>query len=916
MRRRLASLCCLLLAVVAAKPAALADARPIRPQSADEILASLSPEERVGQLFLVAFPGADTGPDSEIYDLIVNYHVGGVVLARPNDNFVAAPDTVVSAHDLIARLQRLEYDAANPTAPVEGAGAAIENSYVPLLVGIAQGGNGFPDDQILAGLTPLPSLMALGASWDPELAREIGTIQGRELDALGFNFLLGPSLDVVDAPNPQASGDLGSNVFGGDPFWVGTMAQDYIRGLHDGGRGGLLVVAKHFPGRGGSDRKSEDEVSTVRKSLEQLKQIELAPFFAVTSAAPGDAAAADGLLVSHIRYQGLQGNIRATTRPVSFDPQALQAIMSLPQLEPWRSGGGLMVSDDLGTRAVRDFYTAGGSTFSPRTTVREAFLAGNDLLLVGNIASGTEEVDSQATIVDVLEFFAQKYREDAAFAGRVDESALRVLNAKLRLYPGFSIRSVIPEAGGLDAVGTGIDLTFRVAQRAAAVISPARRELVTVLPAAPQVRERLVFITDTALAAQCSICLPMETPELAAFERAVLRLYGPTGDSQTSTFLVSSYSLDALTAMLDQEQPPYLEADIDRANWIVFSIAGAERGQAQVVSRFLRERQDLLPRRNIVVFAFGAPYYFDATDISHMTAYFALFSKQEPFFDVAARILFQELTPTGNSPVSISAVGYDLISVMTPDPAQIIRLALDLKPTGVAAEAPATAQPTAIPLFRIGDTISVRTGTISDHNGRPVPDGTVVRFTMVLTGEGGGIVQQVDSVTSQGVARASFGLDKPGLLEISAKSEPAVVSEVLQLDVSQTGSVAVTVVVPEFTLQPGALTSAAPNVPQETGAAQAPSRPGISAWFLSMVLLGMSGLAGFWLGDRLESRRTGMQWALGISLGGLIAYDYMVLGMPGASAWLAGSGVAGMVGLVLVGGLAGLGVMAVWSRRR
>ena len=58
--------------------------------------------------------------------------------------------------------------------------------------------------------------------------------------------------------------------------------------------------------------------------------------------------------------------------------------------------------------------------------------------------------------------------------------------------------------------------------------------------------------------------------------------------------------------------------------------------------------------------------------------------------------------------------------------------------------------------------------------------------------------KQYDAVTTQGVARAAFGLDKPGLLEISVTSEPAVNSLVLQLDVSQSGAVVI-VVTPELT---------------------------------------------------------------------------------------------------------------------
>ena len=157
------------------------------------------------------------------------------------------------------------------------------NVYVPLFIGISQEGDGAPHDQILSGLTPLPNAMAIGATWNTELAQQVGSVLGNELSALGFNFFLGPSLDVVESPNPSARIDLGTRVFGGDPFWVGEMGRAYISGLHTGSDGRMVVVAKHFPGRGGSDRLPEEEVATVRKSLEQLKQVELDPFFAVTT---------------------------------------------------------------------------------------------------------------------------------------------------------------------------------------------------------------------------------------------------------------------------------------------------------------------------------------------------------------------------------------------------------------------------------------------------------------------------------------------------------------------------------------------------------------------------------------------------------------------------------------------------------
>jgi beta-N-acetylhexosaminidase len=367
--------------------------------------------------------------------------------------------------------------------------------------------------------------------------------------------------------------------------------------------------------------------------------------------------------------------------------------------------------------------------------------------------------------------------------------------------------------------------------------------------------------------------------------------------------------------MLDGEQPAYIEADIGRADWIILSMAGAAGGQPQLVSRFLGERPELLQERNVILFSLGAPYYFDATDISRLTAYFALYSQQPQFLDVAARLLFQEIAPSGASPVSIPGIGYDLISVMMPDPSQVITLSLEPKPAPEPATESATPVATPVPLFSIGDAISVRTGTLRDLNGHPVPDGTVVRFSMTLGGEGTGIVQQLEAVTTDGVARAAFGLEKPGLLEIRASSEQASLSEVLQLDVSQTGAVAVTVVAPVLTPPPGEDLPVPVDRPLERGLISSAGYPGFDAWLLSMLFVAGSAWIADRLGNRGHRRRGGVLMAIGTVLGGLLAYDYVVMGLPGGVSWPSANGLPGLLGLVFLGELAGFFLAWLWLRR-
>jgi beta-N-acetylhexosaminidase len=190
----------------------------------------------------------------------------------------------------------------------------------------------------------------------------------------------------------------------------------------------------------------------------------------------------------------------------------------------------------------------------------------------------------------------------------------------------------------------------------------------------------------------------------------------------------------------------------------------------------------------------------------------------------------------------------------------------------------------------------------------------VVQFSMMLTGEGGGILQQVDAVTAQGVARASFGLDKPGLLEIRAASEPAVISEVLQLDVSQAGPVAVTVVVPELT-QSNMTTPVPPTEPEEQGFISAGGYPRFSAWLIAMFFIAVSVSVAYFGGIRLADPRSALRWALGITLGGLVAYNFPAFGVFGIHNWLSSSGLVGLLVIVFLGELLGLAGGWAWSKR-
>jgi len=636
---------------------------------------------------------------------------------------------------------------------------------------------------------------------------------------------------------------------------------------------------------------------------------------AVTGDAPDSLSVADALLVSHIRYLGFQGNIRATTRPISFDQSALAQILEIPQFTVWREGGGIMISDDLSSRAVRNFYAPGTETFSPRLVARDAFFAGNDLLYVGNFTSETG-TDAYSTVISVLDFFAQRYREDPAFALQVDAALERILVKKNQIFERFLLSDVIVPEVGLEQDESSSQVILEVARRSATLISPGLQELTDVLPSPPITRDRLVFITDTASYRQCIGCPLQSAMAVDALEEAVLRLYGSSSGGQVSESRLSSFSFDDLDRLMAGDEDTPIERLISGADWVVLSLTNADRGQPELVSRFLSGRQDLLREKRIIMFSFTAPYYLDATDISNLTAYFGLYSKQPAFIDAAARLLFQEITPLGNSPVSIPGTGYDMIEVTTPNPEQVITLTLE--PPASDQETPEanpgttlTPQPTAVPLYRIGDSITVHTGTIIDHNGNIVPDGTVVRFSMLLSGEAAGILQQVDAVTTAGLAQASFGLENPGLVEIRAVSEPALLSEVIQMDVSSGQASAVTVIAPSQQETPLPTQTPEP-IPDEDPFISPDGYPRFNGWMIAMLLLvGSIGLL-YWVIGRMVSLTWGVRWALCAGLGGLMGFNYLALGLPGFTTWTITGGILSVLILTFVGELFGMFLAWLW----
>ena len=898
--------------------------------SADDVLQAMTPEEKIGQLFLVGFEGATLEEDSPIYDLIAKHHIGGVVLLAENNNF-SSEDTLLQTQGLITALQELEWNVTEQGSNTDDNETTTNPAYVPLLVGISQGGNSAPANQLLNGLTQTASQMAVGATWNLSLASQEGEVLGSELSTLGFNLFFGPSLDVLESTTGEAAHYLDVNTFGGDPFWVGEMGKAYISGIHNGSENRMLVVAQNFPGTGNSDRSPEEEVATVRKSLEQLKQIELAPFFSVTGLASGDPSRVDGVMVSHIRYQGFQGNIRATTKPLSFDANALQTIMALPSLETWRTDGGLIISDNLGSGAVRRFFDPTGESFDAIQVARNAFLAGNDMLFVNNLIDSSDP-DAYTTLLSTLDFFTTKYQEDSAFAQRVDSSVVRILDAKLAIYNEFNLENVILPDANLESIGQAQSVTFDVAQKAVTMISPGLAEFDSVLPSPPQWYEDIIIFTDVRSAYQCDTCPPINVLNTDSMANALIKLYGPQAGGQILQNNLTSYTFSQLADMVDNVDSStneYLSTNLHNADWVIFNMLDVNQDYpaSGILQQILENRPDLLSGKHVIVFSLDSPVYLDATNISKITAYYSLYSKLPGFIDVAARVLMQEITPQGALPISLSAVGYDLITMTSPDPDQVIRLELVIPETEQQEETPEvtpgatqTPEPTPMPSFSVGDTLTIRTGTIRDHNGHIVPDGTVVRFNFRISGEPG-ITQQFETTTAAGVAYFNYRIEAAGGLEVSATSEPAIQSETLNINIEPDGSSTVILTSPTPLVTPTS-TEAPTSTPTETLSEESAEQgerngyPTLGEWALGIIVIGLGSVLAF-IGGRLwwKTSRWGLRSMLLALIGGLLSYSYLNLGVGGTRFWVLKSGTTFVVEMVVVGMLIGWICALIWWMR-
>ncbi len=220
----------------------------IAPQTAQEIawvdsvFAALTPEQRIGQLFMVpAYSNKSMTENKGVTDLIDKYNVGGVIF------FQGGP------------LRQ----------------AAMTNTWqhqakTPLFIAIdGEWGLGM---RLKDSTISFPKQMTLGAIQDTQLIYLMGKEIALQCKRIGTNINFAPVVDVNSNPrNPV----INYRSFGEDRENVSRKGIAYMKGMQDQG---VMASAKHFPGHGDTDKDSHVTLPVINHSKALLDSIDLYPF--------------------------------------------------------------------------------------------------------------------------------------------------------------------------------------------------------------------------------------------------------------------------------------------------------------------------------------------------------------------------------------------------------------------------------------------------------------------------------------------------------------------------------------------------------------------------------------------------------------------------------------------------------------
>lgn len=293
----------------------------------DALLAQMTIEEKVGQLFFARVPETDAAAD------VAKYHLGGYILFGRDTKDKTANDLIQAINS---------YQAA---------------AKIPLLIGVDEEGGS------VARVSSNPHLRARKFSSPQQLYAAGGMeaiIQDTHekdvlLKALGFNVNLAPVADVS-----TNSGDfIYDRSFGQDAISTAEYVRAVVGQMREDGMGSVL---KHFPGYG-NNVDTHTGIAVDKRPLEAFENSDFLPF---TAGLQGGATLS-AVLVSHNIVNCMDPNLPASLSPAVHE--TLRNLMAETGFE-----NTVVMTDDLVMDAVKAYAENGSAAVM-------ALQAGNDLLI-------------------------------------------------------------------------------------------------------------------------------------------------------------------------------------------------------------------------------------------------------------------------------------------------------------------------------------------------------------------------------------------------------------------------------------------------------------------------------------------------------------------------------------------------------
>jgi beta-N-acetylhexosaminidase len=254
----------------------------------------------------------------------------------------------------------------------------------------------------------MPSMMALGATGDVDLAGRAGEQTAFDLRRAGCTLDFAPVIDLALYPDNTV---IGTRSIGADPVKVAALGKAFADGLE---RGGIVPCFKHFPGHGATPVDSHVALPVVDADAATLRRRDVLPFAAVAARAPA-------MMSAHAIF-------RAFDR---WRPATMSTNLAVDLLRSELGFNGVLITDCLEMSAVAQ------SGETPRNAVA-ALSAGADLLLVSHSAG------LAACVGSAIE---RAVSEGELSAQRLHEAYSRVMRLRRSVRPPIALDAYPPHPG-------------------------------------------------------------------------------------------------------------------------------------------------------------------------------------------------------------------------------------------------------------------------------------------------------------------------------------------------------------------------------------------------------------------------------------------------------------------------------------